>query len=58
MYEVINNFRDLQDNGRPYKVGDTFPHDGRKITKARLNILMGKNPYGTAFVKEVLPKED
>lgn len=25
-YKVIEFFHDLQDNNRPYSVGDTFPH--------------------------------
>ena len=35
-YKVIAYFEDLQDNGRPYNVGDMFPVDGNTVTSERL----------------------
>ena len=35
-YKVIEYFEDLQDNGRPYNVGDVFPADGNTVTAERL----------------------
>lgn len=35
-YKVIAYFEDLQDNGRPYNVGDVFPADGNTVTSERL----------------------
>ena len=35
-YKVIEYFEDLQDNGRPYNVGDVFPVDGNTATAERL----------------------
>ena len=35
-YKVIAYFEDLQDNGRPYNVGDMFPVDGNTVTAERL----------------------
>ena len=40
MYKVIKYFEDLQDNGRPYNVGDKFPFDDRKIAKERIKELL------------------
>ena len=35
-YKVIEYFEDLQDNGRPYNVGDVFPVDGNTVTAERI----------------------
>ncbi len=43
MYKVIHYFTDLQDNCRPYSVGDVFPREGMKVTEARLAELAGSN---------------
>lgn len=43
MYEVIRYFEDLQDNNRPYNVGDIFPHDGMTVKEERLRELSGSN---------------
>lgn len=43
MYEVIHYFKDLQDNNYPYNVGDKFPHDGLKVSEARLKELSSSN---------------
>ena len=45
MYKVIRYFTDLQDNNRPYNVGDSFPHIdcGYPITEKRLADLSTEN---------------
>ena len=49
-YIVINKFRDLQDNGRVYNVGDVY--EGKK-TKARLGELStDKNKTGKPLIKQ------
>lgn len=35
-YRVICNFKDLQDGGRFYAVGDEYPREGKKVSKKRL----------------------
>ena len=35
-YKVIAYFEDLQDNGRPYNVGDVFPADGNTVSAERI----------------------
>ena len=43
MYKVIKFFTDLQDNDRPYNVGDEFPHKGLTVSEKRLAELAGSN---------------
>jgi hypothetical protein len=45
MYKVIRYFTDLQDNNRPYNVGDQFPHIdcGYLVTEKRLSELASRH---------------
>ena len=45
MYKVIRYFTDLQDDNRPYNVGDVFPHKGcgYPVTEQRLAELASRN---------------
>lgn len=45
MYRVIKYFTDLQDDNRPYNVGDVFPHNecGYPVTEKRLSELASRN---------------
>lgn len=45
MYKVVRFFTDLQDNNRPYNVGDTFPHVecGYPVTEKRIAELASRN---------------
>ena len=43
MYKVVHNFRDLQDRGRLYKVGEPFPRPGKTVTQERLSALESGN---------------
>jgi hypothetical protein len=45
MYKVIRYFTDLQDNNRPYNVGDIFPHIdcGYSVTEQRFAELATRN---------------
>lgn len=45
MYIVIREFNDAQDNRHAYKVGDVFPHDGRKVSQERINALLNGNNF-------------
>lgn len=38
-YKVIHYFEDLQDFNHPYKVGETFPRPGMKVSEVRLKEL-------------------
>ena len=39
MFKVIDRFEDLKDNSHPYEIGDIFPREGVKVSKARLKEL-------------------
>ena len=58
-YKVIAYFEDLQDNGRPYNVGDTFPVEGVEVTEERFaELASAKNRQGKPLIKEVkVPKK-
>lgn len=54
MYKVIKFFTDLQDNDRPYSVGDHFPHAdaGYPVSEKRLAELAGSgNKQGVPLIQ-------
>lgn len=54
MYRVIRSFRDLQDNHRLYRVGDPYPAEGCKASRARIAELKnGTNAAGLVFIEKV-----
>ncbi len=55
MYKVIKFFTDLQDNNRPYNVGDTFPHvNNSSVSEQRLAELAGcDNLQGVPLIQLV-----
>ena len=56
MYKVIKHFTDLQDNNRPYNVGDVFPHKDASypVSDERLAELASKsNKQGTPLIQVV-----
>ena len=56
-YKVIEYFEDLQDNGRPYNVGDVFPVDGNTVTAERLSELAStQNRRRVPLIEEVAEK--
>ena len=56
-YKVIAYFEDLQDNGRPYNVGDMFPVDGNTVTSERLAELAGtQNRRHIPLIEEIVEK--
>ena len=56
-YKVIAYFEDLQDNGRPYNVGDVFPVDGNTVTAERLAELAStQNRRHIPLIEEVAEK--
>ena len=67
MYKVIKFFTDLQDDNRPYNVGDVFPHKncGYPVTEKRIAELASRNNlqkaplirYVEDPVKEEAPKK-
>ena len=56
-YKVIEYFEDLQDNGRPYNVGDVFPVDGNTVTDERIAELAStQNRRRIPLIEEVVEK--
>ena len=56
-YKVIEYFEDLQDNGRPYNVGDVFPVDGNTVTAERLSELASThNRRRIPLIEEIAEK--
>lgn len=60
MWRALETFRDLEDR-HLYQAGDGFPHDGRAISRARLNALSGReNATGRPLIapdEETLKEE-
>lgn len=59
-YKVIKAFSDGQDKMYVYEVGDTYPRQGYKPTKERLNGLLGTgNKQGTPLIEKIEePKQE
>ena len=56
-YKVIEYFEDLQDNGRPYNVGDVFPVDGNTVTAERIAELAStQNRRRIPLIEEIAEK--
>ena len=56
-YKVIEYFEDLQDNGRPYNVGDVFPVDGDTVTAERIAELAStQNRRRIPLIEEIAEK--
>jgi hypothetical protein len=54
MYKVIRAFFDLTDKNRLYKVGDTYPAEGAKANKKRIEELAtGTNRNGKIYIEEI-----
>ena len=56
-YKVIEYFEDLQDNGRPYNVGDVFPADGNTVSAERIAELAStQNRRRIPLIEEIKEK--
>lgn len=54
MYKVIRAFCDSADKNRLYNVGDVYPVEGAKPTKARVKALLtGENKNNNVYIEEV-----
>lgn len=42
-YEVIKDFKDLEDKGYVYRAGDAYPRDGSNPTDERIESLASEN---------------
>lgn len=66
-FVVLHRFADLQDTTETkggsvpyiYDIGDEYPRDGKKVTKARLEELAGSiNRVGYPLIEEVLEEPE
>ena len=54
MYKVIKTFTDLQDGNYKYITGDTYPRNGLKVSKKRIEELSTtKNRRGIILIEEI-----
>ena len=54
MFRVIHRFADMQDQGRIYYAGDTFPRDDAPVSAKRVEELSSnKNRLGVPLIEEV-----
>ncbi|HCG4535560.1 TPA: hypothetical protein NJY08_004405 [Salmonella enterica subsp. enterica serovar Typhi str. AG3] len=57
-YKVIRRFKETKHDGHIYEVGDSYPKEGSKATKTRLEELSTtKNKYKKVYIEEVEEKE-
>lgn len=60
-YKVVSRFKESKHDNHIYEVGDNYPVEGKKATKARLEELSTtKNKYQQIFIEEVpeTPKDE
>ena len=51
VYVAVQYFEDLEDGGRPYKVGEVYPREGFKPAQKRIDeLLSNKNKQGRAVI--------
>jgi len=52
-YKVLVDFSDLEDGGKVYAAGDSYPRDGYVPTRERIAILKGDgNALGKPIISE------
>ena len=57
MFKVVKKFYDLKDNNHCYYVGDTFPHNGKKVGDKRIaELSSNKNKMGVPLIEEIPEK--
>ena len=57
-YKVVRRFKETKHDGHVYEVGDSYPKEGSRATKARLEELSTqKNKYEQIFIEEAAPKD-
>lgn len=57
MYKVVKYFTDLQDNSKPYNVGDVYPRKGLTVSDERIaELASSNNKQNTPLIVEVKAK--
>lgn len=58
-YEVINNFKDLEDNNHLYLKGNIYPREGLEPTNKRIKELATeKNKIGKKIIQKIEDTEE
>lgn len=58
-YKVVREFKETKHDGHVYEVGDSYPKEDAKATKARLEELSTtKNKYKKVYIEEVVTPKD
>ena len=58
-YKVVRRFKETKHDNHIYEVGDSYPKEGSKATKARLEELSTiKNKYEQIFLEEAEEKKE
>ncbi|MBU5214566.1 hypothetical protein [Heyndrickxia oleronia] len=58
-YQVINDFRDKENNNILYRKGDVYPEEGYEPTKERIEELLSDHPvYKQIFIEKVETEEE
>lgn len=58
-YEVINNFKDLEDNNHLYLKGNIYPREGLEPTNKRIKELATeKNKIGKKLIQKIEDTEE
>jgi len=59
IYRVIHKFKDLEDNGYIYNVGDIYPRQDVIASRERIDELRGdKNKIGKPLIKAERKKKE
>lgn len=54
-YKVVREFKEMKHEGHVYEVGDSYPKEGEKASKARLEELSTtKNKYKKVYIEEIV----
>lgn len=52
-YKVVKDFKDLQDKGHVYRVGDKYPRKGKVKSERVEELLSSKNKQKMPLIEEV-----
>lgn len=53
-FKVVRRFQEVKHDDHVYEVGDSYPKEGKKATKARFEELSTeKNDYKKIYIEEV-----
>ncbi|QDP99427.1 termination factor Rho [Lysinibacillus fusiformis] len=58
-YKVVQRFKEVKHDGHIYEMGDYYPVEGKRATKARITELSTtENKYKQIFIAETSDEDD